>query len=525
MNILLTGLITPMISAMIPRLQRNAHHVTISAAGLYEVDENKAPNKTKRITKEVQKILQGKRYQALIFFYAYQCEETMDDVSVQGTMLDDLFEYQQAAAQHGVKHFILITDQRVFGSVQDLAESQAPAPDTSAGILIKAAEDYLLSSGADGVEKLIIRVTNLYMPGQQDAFFSRALICAQNNEPMLIEATEETPCDFLHADDLAQCICLAIESDISGIVNLAYEDQSTYKSAINLVLKHLPGLTVTYSGKSERYESLKTSQAVKRLDWVPRHHWMQELGEILAVDDEKLQKRNPLHVLTNQGSRLLNKMIPWIELVLFGGLAFWLTSISKVYANFRIADYWLFYPILMGSLHGGPIGIAAGLIACAFFGLDWVREGNDLYRLLYNIDNWLPLMMYMLAGGLFGYMHDKTNERMKMLEEEMREHDAKTKFMENMYKQASEDSVLLQKQVLNNRDSFGRIFNITMELESMQPEQVYLSTLNVLEDTMQNHSVAIYSRSGYTSYARLAASSPKYGGKLSKSLDVAQFPL
>ncbi|NLC33519.1 MAG: hypothetical protein GX781_09530, partial [Clostridiales bacterium] len=42
---------------------------------------------------------------------------------------------------------------------------------------------------------------------------------------------------------------------------------------------------------------------------------------------------------------------------------------------------------------------------------------------------------------------------------------------------------------------------------------------------MQNHSVAIYSRSGYTSYARLAASSPKYGGKLSKSLDVAQFPL
>ena len=270
---------------------------------------------------------------------------------------------------------------------------------------------------------------------------------------------------------------------------------------------------------------LKTSQAVKDLDWVPRHHWLQELDEIIAGDGNHHARVKPLHLLKGIGRRLFGKALPWVELIIFGALAQWLSSLSRMFATFRFADFWLFYVILMGSLHGGLVGIMAAVIACISYGVDWVMKGNDLYLLLYNMDNWLPLMMYMLAGGLFGYMHDKTSERMKMLEREKEERDTETAFLESMYKQASEDRSQLQKQVMRYRDSYGRIYSITQELDTLQPEQVFLSTLNVLEDTMQNHSVALYSRTGSTPFARLVVHSREIVGSLSKSMDLDKFPL
>jgi len=64
---------------------------------------------------DAQKLLQAGRFQVIVFFYAYQREETYEYGSVQGSMLDVLFQYRQIASQCGVERFILITDQRIFG--------------------------------------------------------------------------------------------------------------------------------------------------------------------------------------------------------------------------------------------------------------------------------------------------------------------------------------------------------------------------------------------------------------------------
>ncbi len=527
MNILVTGILSPMVLGMAERLQRDAHQVTMMGK-IEGVKPEHAPANFHDMhpsNPDALKLLQAGRFHVIVFFYAYQCEEMQEYGSVQGSMLDVLFTFQQVASQSGVERFILITDQRVFGLMQSALEKETPIPDSPTGILIKAAEDCLRYSKAGMMKTLIVRVTNLYMPGTEDAFFSRALRHARNNKPMVIDGTEDSPCDFLHVDDLALFISLSLETDVSGIVHLTYGDFCTYAKVIQTLKKHFPGLTAAYTGRCVRYAILRTSQTAKKMDWVPRHHWAQELNEIIAGDDRYNVGRKPFRWLKGLGRRLFGKALPWVEMIAFGGLAQWLSSLSRIYATFRFADFWLFYAILMGSLHGGLIGIAAALIACLSYGMEWVMQGNDLYLLLYNMDNWLPLMMYMLAGGLFGYMHDKTNEKVKMLEREKEERDTETAFLESMYKQASEDRSQLQKQVMRYRDSYGRIYNITRELDTMQPEQVFLSTLNVLEDTMQNHSVALYSRTGNTPFARLVVHSREIVGSLSKSLDLDKFPL
>jgi nucleoside-diphosphate-sugar epimerase len=527
MNILLTGILSPMVWGMVERFERNAHHVTI----LGRVDGSE-PEHTSAVfhdmhpsNPDAQKLLQAGRFQVIVFFYAYQCEEMQEYGSVQGSMLDVLFSFQQTASQSGVERFILVTDQRVFGPSQGAGENETPIPDSPTGILIKAAEDCLRYSKADRMKTLIVRVTNLYMQGTEDAFFCRAIHHARNNKPMVIDGTEDSPCDFLHVDDLALLLGLSLETELSGVVHLAYGDLCTYGKVIEAIRKHVPGLTAAYTGRYPRNRMLKTSQAAKDLDWVPRHHWLQELDDIIAGDLKHNSKMKPFKLLKDIGRRLFGKALPGVELIVLGGLAQWLSSLAKTFATFRFADFWLFYVILMGSMHGGLVGIVAAIIACFSYGIDWVIKGNDLYLLLYNMDNWLPLMMYMLAGGLFGYMHDKTGEKVKMLEREKEERDTETAFLESMYKQASEDRSQLQKQVMRYRDSYGRIYSITQELDTLQPEQVFLSTLNVLEDTMQNHSVALYSRTGNTPFARLVVHSREIVGSLSKSLDLDKFPL
>jgi len=409
--------------------------------------------------------------------------------------------------------------------MQGANDNETPIPDSPTGILIKAAEDCLHYSKEGNMHSLIIRVTNLYLPGAEDAFFNSALRHARNHQPMIIDGTEDSPCDFLHVDDLALFLALALETEVSGVVHLAYGDFCTYAKVIDAIKQQLPGLKAVYTGMNIKAAMMKTSQAVQKMDWVPRHHWTQELSGIIAGNGNDSEKRRPFMWLSGLGRRLFGKALPWVEMILFGGLAQWLSSLSSLYATFRLADFWLLYAILIGSMHGGLVGIVAAVIACLSYGIDWVLKGNDLYLLLYNMDNWLPLMMYMLAGGLSGYMHDKTSEKMKTLEREKEERDTETAFLESMYKQASEDRSQLQKQVMRYRDSYGRIYNITQELDSLQPEQVFLSTLNVLEDTMQNHSVALYSRTGNTPFARLVVHSREMISNLTKSIDLDKLPL
>ncbi|NLO14719.1 MAG: NAD-dependent epimerase/dehydratase family protein [Clostridiales bacterium] len=416
MKILLTGDLSPMVWGMVDGLKRDSHHVTV--VGKLEsgkpADSSAVFHNTQFSSPQAQHVMKPGHFQAVVFFYAYQCEETNKHSFAQGVMLDELSRFRHSAVQNGVERFILVTDQRVFGFSQRIGENEVPVPDTSAGVLIKAAEDIFAVGNTSGMKTLVVRVTNLYLPGTDDAFFGRALQDNISGKPLVIEGTEDSPCDFLHVDDFAQFISLYLDTDVRGVVHLSYGDMCTYSKVVNALKTHLPSLKVLYTGKQVRGASLVTSQAVRQMNWVPRHNWAQELSLIISRGEGFASRRKR-----------------------FKGL----------------------------------------------------------------------------------------KESVKTLEREKEERDREAAFMENMYREASEDRSQLQQQVMRSRNSYGRIYSITRELETMQPEQVFLSTLNVVENTMQNNSVAIYSRIGDTSFARLVVHSRGYEGKLTKSPDLADFPL
>ncbi len=526
MKILLTGILSPMIWDMVDRLTREGHQVSLLGHGLAP-----APPKIKATlhdmspgNPEAAQVVEAGRFGLVVFFYAYQSEDTRAYGSIQGSMLDALFQLQHTAATSGVERFFLVTDVRVFGAGQAGKEDETPLPQTPTGVLINAAEEVLRCVDASAIQTLLIRVSHLYSPGRTDAFFHRALQSMDAEQPVLLDGTADTICDFLHVDDLALFITLALEHKMTGVVHLAYEERLSYGEAAKLLQDHLPNLQVTFSGSRSTRTMLQCHNARQQTGWIPRHHWVSELDDILTGVDGSPRKLSLGTRVSGLLYKLFGRALPWVELIVLALVAELLLRTAQYNATFRFLDYWLLYVILMGSMHGGPIGMAAGVIACIGYSFSWFESGNDIYLLLYNKDNWLPLIMYILGGGIFGYMHDRNAEKLASMQKEMQQRDEESQFIQSMYQQVDADRNALQEQVIRFRDSYGRIYAITQELDTLQPEQVFLSTLDVLEDVMQNQSVALYTCSQESSFARLVVHS-RAMEELPKSLDLAAFPL
>ena len=526
MKILLTGILSPMIWGLVDRLVREGHQVSLLGHGMLPV-----PAQTKAALHDISpghpealQVLQAGRFGAVVFFFAYQCEATATYGAVQGVLLDSLFQMQQTASGCGVERFYLVSDLRVFGAGQAGRENETALPDNATGILINAAEEVLRCIGPSAMRTLLIRVSNLYCPGFEDSFFSRALHCSRSGQTFQLSGQPDTSCDFLHVDDLALFITLALEKKIAGVVHLAYGEPSTYEYAVSQLQTCLPELQTIYLGNIVSRPVLQCDNARLHTDWVPRHRWMAELQTIYSDISPSRQKPSFRQRVSKQLHRLFSSILPWFELIIFAVIAETLLRVSQTNRTFHFVDYWLLYVILMGSMHGRPIGITAGVIACIGYGINWALAGNDLYLLLYNNDNWLPLLMYVLSGGAFGYLHDKTNENIESMRREKEQRDEESEFLQTMYRQVDADRNSLQEQVMRFRDSYGRIYAITRELDTLQPEQVFLSTLDVLEDVMQNHSVALYSCNGNSSFARLVVHSRSMDA-LPRSMDLKNYPL
>ena len=522
MKVLLTGILPYSIWTIAARIARGGDQVTVmgysdAAANIpkgisyYQIHPNHH---------EALKLLEATHYEAIVFFFACQCEESQEYGSVQGGMLDALFAMLDAVGHCGVEKFILVTDQRVFSSGQMALETENPLPDTPTGVLIKAAEDCFFCGAPDTVHPLLVRVTSLYDSQDPHSFFSHALQCAQSGTPMILPGTQDTPCDFLHADDLALFLSLALGNNLFGVAHLSYGKPCTYGEVAQLLMDRIPNLSVKYSHEIKRTHVLSGTVA-KSITWIPRHDFSHELDLLCAP--AAFGKPGDGRTAETGIKRFVKQIAPIVELIVLACAAVYFTHQSQNNAVLSTMDYMLLFVAIMGTVHGCMMGIAASLIACLHYAVEWVLGGNDLYLLLYNADHWLPLCCYMLCGSLFGYLRDKLTAQIETQKQEMDELNAQNEFLKTMYHQVDENRNHLQEQVMRTRDSYGRIYHITRELDTLQPEQVFLSTLEVLEDTLQNHSVALYECNPGGAFARLVVQSRSMK-QVGRSLNLNQYP-
>lgn len=520
MKILLTGVLPRSIWTIAQRVARGGHEVTV--LGQTATPSPRVPGvhhtKLNLAEKETVRFIHAAGFDSILFFFACQCEDQREYGAVQGSQMDSMFEILGGASGAAAGQFVLITDQRVFGEGQRAGEDETPIPDTPTGVMIRAAESCVACCAQEGLTTLIVRTTSLYDVGDPESFFGIAGIRARDGRDFALRGEPDTPCDFLHADDFAVFLEYAVSMNLSGVVHAPQGAPATYAEVVAAMKKTLPELNVVYM-PGRRCRCALNGERAARMGWVPRHDFRREIDEICRAELPESRKKRRVRAPQALGRTL----VKWAEVALIGALAVWLSRQSEGSAILSRVDFMLLYTVLMGFVHGRAAGLAAALVSCAWYGFAFVRGGGAPSDLMFNSDHWLPMSVYLLFGGLFGYAQDRQRTKLSLMEQEREEIQRERDFMEGIYQRTFEDRNRLKEQIYHYHDSYGRIYQITRELDTLQPVQVFLSTLHVLESTLQNNSAAIYECKPESPFARLVVRSREMK-QTARSLDMSAYP-
>lgn len=96
-------------------------------------------------------------------------------------------------------------------------------------------------------------------------------------------------------------------------------------------------------------------------------------------------------------------------------------------------------------------------------------------------------------------------------------------FTQELYEDTLEDKQLFRRQILGRRDSFGKIYTVTQQLNTLQPQEIYRKTIQVMEDILENHSLTIYRLEKGHVFARLTAASSGLQPAPARSLAIDEY--
>ena len=224
-----------------------------------------------------------------------------------------------------------------------------------------------------------------------------------------------------------------------------------------------------------------------------------------------MRKRQPLlfETLQNRGLFLL-------MLLLTGWTADW--------NDLRYMDVRLLYVVIVAISFGMRQGLLATVLAIASYVAALLHAQIDISYVFYSVESWIPFILYGVAGAFGGYWSDKKYDDYDSLADQYREQGERYDFLKELYREVVDVKNQLQRQIVVSRDSLGRLYSITEELQSPSPRTVCVKTIGVMEDIMECESAALYIHQDGGNFGRLMACSQGLSSTLAPSVDLEKRP-
>lgn len=475
-------------------------------------------------------IISAYRFDTVVYIATREDQLLGSDKFDTGQVLDGLLNTLEICKNKGIQKIFYISSTEIYGNqdatTQDAAsEDTDPQPSSPNGFVLSTAEQYCRYYHEQyGLNTTIVRVPFVYSPDESDTFLNHLIRSLRDGNKVVFPSNETKVCSFLHADDVADLILRLIDDYYPGLqtINLSSADPLTLSELAGMLKEHFPKAHFSYSDKDAlTTRPVAVYNAKKMYDWIPEHKLNQSLpGIIESVQDEIIEKISLAQRLKARFPHY-SLYLKWIEVLLGAALMIYLNELSGTLVEFRYVDFRLIYVVLMGLIYGTQVGLIASGFAALSLLYSWLRLDLDWVELVFNVASWLPFAIYLIAGTLTGYFHDKKENEIQYQTGQNHLVQEKFKFLYNLYQEVVLIKNQFQEQLVGARDSFGRIYHVTRQLDTLEEEEVLIKALGVLEDVMSNHNIAIYSINPTNSFARLEVYSSPLRGQITKSLNLA----
>lgn len=438
--------------------------------------------------------------------------------------------------QYGVKRFIYASSAAIYGMNEEYALTEEVIPDPISPYGISKLTNEVYGKKWNEIYQLStigFRFSNVYGPRQnhkgEGGVISIFINNALENKPLIVYGTGEQTRDFIYVEEVVDVIYRSVNSSEVGIFNLSTNTSTSVNELIEHIKHQYPGIKVEYSSPRQNdilHSKLDNSKLMMRLDWSPMYDFktgLEKTIEYFANEDSHSQVAagNSIKKGNAEKRKTLRqkgkKFLPMVENLIAFGLTAWLVlNLSTTLQS--VIDVKLFYITIIGILYGNRQSLFAVVLSILLLTYQELSVGRDLLSLTYDTNYFFHLAVYLFVGLVVGYTVQRMKDSIAIREKEKKEIEEKYAFLESIYNEVRDVKDELQYRILNSNDSYGKIYNATKELESLEPEIVFNSAVSVVKKIVNAPKVTIYRVNQYQSFLRLLASTGYKAEDTKKSL-------
>lgn len=533
MNILISGDLTSLAGTFARKFSHEKNKVILAS----NYSENTYANNSDAVFHPINptdplfsQVLASYRFDTVIYLAPREEQLLLGEDNNSGKLLDGLRNTLELCRRDKVKWFFYISSTEIYGDKKNTAEDAEPHPNSLNGFVLYAGEQFCkMYHQKYDLNTSVIRIPFVYGDQEKNSLMFDILKSGFEKKQITFPGGKDAVCSFLHVDDIANFIQRALDEeynpDDASFINLVSSDQFACSDLQDIIEPYYPKTKFFYTEtKSLHTRSVKMQKAKQYFDWIAEHDLKTELPLIIDVISNTIVEKPRLLAKVKDKFSKKPGILKWVELFVGAGLMHFLNYFTGTLVQFKLVDFRLLFVVLLGSVHGLRFGLLAAVLASASILYSWFLSGLDWALLVFNVENWLPISMYITIGAITGYVHDKKENEIAFQNQQNDLVHEKYDFLYGIYQDITKIKNKFREQLLGYRDSFGRIFNVSQELETYQEDDIFLKALEILEEFLDNKNIALYTLNEKSEFARLTVNSQPLQNKIGKSLNLASIP-
>ncbi len=537
MVVLMVGGGSPLMDALISKLNKNGHRVYLLAgAGVKKYSYAKVFEKYNfpYESESVGEILEGVRPDTIIFTGAYDTNFDWDKPKEESVRyVAGLINILTTFSLQKSGRFIYLSSQDVYGRTypDSIKENEPVSPQGIKALTIsqgeEICEDYHKSRNMD---LTVLRLDHLYaVPKKEirndDECYKKCLSALRDGK---IPANDRVSYSMLYLDDATEAIYKVVAADQvrHNLYHISPMETITDMDLAKIVQKEMGSDAVILDNSvGDMHRLVLNSEAFKKEfnfefickaeDVVPRvaSHMKRHRSDFLSLEDKGLGLTGKLRQNT---LRILKALVPFVETLVLFIPFFMLNNRTTGSLYFSNLDFYLLYVLLLAIVHGQQQATFAALLATAgyCFRQMYTRSGFEVF-LDYNTYVWIAQLF--ILGLVVGYMRDRLREIKKEDDEEIEYLHSRVGDIADINSSNVRMKQMFETEIINQHDSLGKIYSITSRLDQYEVEQVLFYAAEILSELVDSKDVAIYQVAN-GDYARLVSSTSDDARQLGGSI-------
>lgn len=431
--------------------------------------------------------------------------------------------------------FVYLSSQEVFGKSypEDVKEEEPVSAKSFKAMAVSQGEAICRSyKNTRGVETDVLRLDHLYgvpKKGKMEAnpCFEMILTALKTKK---IAADSRNEFSMLFQSDAVEFIAKLITADDleHDMYHISSGNRITQTELAELVKKNLgeeceihddtvgTGHRLILDGGRYKKEFGQTifvgyEDGVKKVSQYMKRHE----ETFLKTEEHKEQGIGTWHLIKS----IILLLIPYVENMVCFIPFFMLNNRAVGSQYFNRLDFYLLYVLLFAIVYGQQQAIFSSLLATAGYCFRQMYDQSG-FEVLLNYNTYVWMAQLFILGMVVGYMRDRIRFVKSQDEEEIGYLSGQLDDMADINDSNVRMKHTFESQIVNHKDSLGKIYEITSALDQYGPEEVLFYAARTLSQLMDSADVAVYTVTDKR-YARLFSSTSKAAGKLGNSIAYA----